>query len=120
MPRLIVNAVPAETVSIDSIGDIAMYVSVSRADNGKPVTGLSEKNFQVGTLGLDLRIATCAEIKYASNESSGCYELDVAQADASPWSKGEYYQFVVQARVFKGKALTGCGQAAVNVQSLGT
>ena len=120
MPRLIVNAVSAETVNVDSVGAIAMWVSVSRADNGKPITGLSEKNFRVGTAGIDLTIVTCAEVKYASNDLSGCYQLNVRQADASPWFKGEYYQFVVQARVFKGKALTSSGQTAVNIQSLGT
>jgi hypothetical protein len=50
MSRLIVNAVSGEFVSSDSIGEVALFVSVSRASNGKSVTGLTKDNFRILSL----------------------------------------------------------------------
>jgi hypothetical protein len=46
MARLVVSGVSAESAFLAS-SNSSLYVSVSRASNGKPVTGLSEKNFRV-------------------------------------------------------------------------
>src|SRR5215475_718343 len=46
MARLILSAVSAEIVSGATGGAANLYVSVSQATNGKPVTGLTETNFR--------------------------------------------------------------------------
>ena len=121
MPRLIVNAVSAEMVSIDSVGDINIYVSVSRADNGKPVTGLTKDNFRITSPGFDLMVKSSGESNFSPGEPSGCYSLDIAQTPGpSSWIKGEYFHFGVEARVFKRKTVVSRGQTVVNIQSLGT
>jgi len=122
MARFVVHAVSAESVNSDSVGDLLIYVSVSRADNGKPVTGLTKDNFRSTGSGLTLSIVTSLESKWgpAGTELAGCYELSVRNMDASAWIKGEYYSLGVQVRTFNRKKVVGCGQTVVNVQSLGT
>jgi hypothetical protein len=47
MARLIVEARTAEWTSGDVVYTLLLGVSVSRADNGSPVTGLKDKNFRI-------------------------------------------------------------------------
>jgi hypothetical protein len=128
MSRLIVSAVAAESTSADVVGDVLIYVSVSRADDGKPVTGLSIGNFRLASsigLVIDTVITLCTESKWepGDSEAAGCYELWISRTDKpdqiQKWGKGEYYQFGVQARTFQGKSPVDFGQTVVNVQSLG-
>src|SRR5215469_8670282 len=98
MSRLIVKAVSAEsTVSASSDG--SLYVSVSRATNGKPVTGLSEKNFRATVEGEDLIINAFGESLWShpGGETTGCYSLGIAFADTTEkWTKGEHYALGLQ------------------------
>lgn len=129
MARLIVNAVAAEVVGSDVVGDVVIYVSVSRADDGSPVTGLTKDNFRLASsvgFAIDTVVSQVNESKWEpeDKEPSGCYELWIARTDKAnlvqKWSKGEYYQFGVQVRTFKITSVVDCGQTVVNVQSLGT
>jgi len=125
MSRLIVEAVSAESTTSDSIGEVVIFVSVARASNGKPVTGLTKDNFRLVGRGLDIDVDSCGESKWRSSgsEFSGCYMLLVSQAvKPSVWIKGDFFQFGVQVRTFKGKKKTvvDCGQTAIDLESLGT
>jgi len=129
MGRFIVDAVAAETAGSDVVGDVLIYVSVSNADDGKPVTGLTADNFRLSSsigLAIDTKITLCTESKWepADIDPSGCYELWITRTDKpnqiQKWGKGEYYQFGVQARTFQGKLPVSFGQTVVDVQSLGT
>ena len=119
MARLIVSLASAELVGGDTLNAVELFVSVSRATNGKPVTGLTEKNFRV-VLGDDVRVG-CSENRWQPDrtELSGCYNLSLNHTSASPFLKGEFYQIGVQVRTFKGKKAVDFGQAAISVQSLG-
>jgi hypothetical protein len=122
MPRLIVNAVSGEFVGADSVGEVELFVSVSRASDGKSVTGLTKDNFRILAFGFDLTIDTATESKWSSStDSSGCYRLAIRQTDLpSKWIKGEFFQFGLQARTLKGKTVVDVGQTVIDLESLGT
>src|SRR5262249_11697536 len=121
MSRLVVNAVSGEFVSVDSIGEVELFVSVSRASNGKSVTGLTKDNFRIRAFGPDVTINRATESKWqSSGELSGCYSLAIRQTDGTKWIKGEFTQFGLQARTFKGKRVVDLGQTVIDLESLGT
>jgi len=120
MPRLIVTLASGESATGDTLNELSLFASVSRATNGKPVAGLTSANFRVAALD-DLTISA-GELKWqpGNTESSGCYSLSIAHTPSSPFIKGEFYQIGVQVRTFKGKKAVDFGQAVISVQSLGT
>lgn len=123
MARLIVNAVSAESAGSNIAGEVQLYVSVSRADDGKPVTGLTKDNFRLASsvgLAIDTTIASCSESNWepADNEPSGCYQLGIKRSDSQKWGQGLTYQFGVQARTLNGKVVVDCGQTAADLKVL--
>ncbi len=132
MSRLIVEAVSKEVKSIDVVWHIEIYVSVSLADTGKPVTGLSKSNFRVCSftgkiLEMNLHGAYESEWETQDTEPAGCYAISITRkqekegSSLEKWTKGEFYAFGIQARVRDKKTKkTNMGQTVVNVESLGT
>lgn len=141
MARLIVSAVSNESHSVDVVGRLLVFVSVSRASDGQPVTGLGLDNFRIASsLGsvLDPRLALVSEVEWepASQEPSGCYRLSIERGRlaageselSGAWLKGESYAFGIQVRVFETHLIDGqsvevpvdWGQVVLRVSSLGT
>ena len=120
MARLIVSISSGEEIASDTLNALELFVSVSRATNGKPVTGLTKDNFNVASY--EDVVFSCAELKWqpGNTEPSGCYAFQLSHAPSSPFFKGEYYSIGIQARTFKGKKAVDFGQAIITVQSLGT
>jgi hypothetical protein len=124
MARLIVEAVPAEKKS-GLVGALEVYVSVSGADDGQPVTGLSQSNFRIAyTLGSihNPAILPVSEANWEpdDNEPSGCYRLQITPHSTDPeWGTGERYAFGIQARVFRNRRVIHFGQTVVSIESLG-
>ncbi len=125
MARLLVSAVTRESTG-DTWHRLLIYVSVSRADDGTPVTGLTKENFRITSnisIVVDPTVMAAHETKWEPGdaEPSGCYSVDIGRPDG--WGKGQTYTFGVQVRTFKGKtARAGVldqGQTAVSVVSTG-
>src|SRR4030095_11863169 len=109
MARLIVNAVSNETRSSDLVNHLVLYVSVSHAKDGKPVTGLTDANFRVAS-SVGSVIQAVVQSAYEGRwepddqEPAGCYRLSVFRDPTSPfgsWRQGEFYAFGVQVRPFR-------------------
>lgn len=126
MARLIVEAVSNETVGGDLVWHLQLYVSVSRADDGRPVTGLTLSNFRICSsvgLVLDPKLSLGSESRWEPGDSelSGCYRLSINRnAGGDKWAKGEYYAFGLQVIVNEGNVPTHFGQTVVSVLSQGT
>jgi hypothetical protein len=135
MARLIVNAVSNETRSSDLVNHLVLYVSVSHAKDGKPVTGLSDANFRVAS-SVGSVIQAVVQGAYEGRwepddqEPAGCYRLSVFRDPTSPfgsWRQGEFYAFGVQVRTFrevgkgrrKHRVPADHGQTVVAVESFG-
>lgn len=126
MGRLIIEAVSDESQSVDVIGDLLVYVAVSRADDGQPVTGLGKQSFRItssiGTV-IDPVITLVSESRWESPdaEPSGCYEVWIGRGGSGHWARGDFYAFGVQVRVFDGDGVAvDHGQTVVSILSLGT
>lgn len=126
MARLVVAAVNAEWTSGDIFDIVLIAVSVSRADDGTPVTGLTRDNFRVAsTVGtaLDATVHQVDERKWEPDdaEPSGCYSLMIRlQGGHTP---GARYVYGVQARTFAEGAppdVTDEGQTIIELISAGT
>jgi hypothetical protein len=103
MARLIVEAVNAEWTSGDIFDIVLIAVSVSRADDGTPVTGLTRDNFRVAsTIGtaLDATVHQVDERRWEPDdaEPAGCYSLMVRLQGG--YTPGTRYVYGVQARTF--------------------
>lgn len=141
MGRLIVSAVSNESHSVDVVGRLLVFVSVSRAADGQPVLGLSHENFRVVSaagLIVDSQPALVSEVEWeaGSGEFSGFYRLSIVpsrssgeESDPAPsWVPGENYAFGIQVRVFEAHEIDGqtvqipvdFGQVVLQVTSLGT
>jgi len=136
MTRLIVEAVANEARSVDVVGDILVYVSVSNADTGEPVTGLLKENFRICSsigLAIDPVVSLVSESKWEPDDvdSAGCYSLWIYRGQGDKWTKGEFYAFGIQASWFEKKkvkkngkthteAILHQGQTVVSVESRGT
>jgi hypothetical protein len=129
MSRLIVEAVSSETRFVDLRSRLELFVSVSRAADGSPVTGLETGDFRfcspAGTVyGLTLEGGREATWE-GTSEAAGCYSLSVAfkgEAGRSPvreWVEGEFYPFGIQVRFKDSAGALHAGQTVVRVQSLG-
>ncbi len=140
MALLIVSAVSNESATVDVLGRLLVFVSVSRGSDGAPVTGLGRDNFRIASsLGgvMDPKPVLVSEVEWepGTGEPSGCYRLAIergASAVDAPgqqglWIKGESYAFGVQVRVFETHQIDGrpvqvpvdLGQVALRVKSLG-
>lgn len=130
MTRLIVEAVSGETKFVDLRSRLELFVSVARAADGSPVTGLKAQDFRfcspAGTVyGLTLEGGREATWEGAENEGTGCYSLSIAfkpesgRTPAREWIEGEFYPFGVQVRYRDSSGATHLGQTVVRIQSLG-
>ncbi|MES1240427.1 MAG: hypothetical protein ABUT39_02305 [Acidobacteriota bacterium] len=126
MARLIVEAASDEG-GVDEVHEIMLLVSVSRADTGEPVTGLTAENFRVTSSawgGMDYYHAVIKETKWDKDdiELSGCYLLSVKpyNPNLGKYIKGEHYSFGVQVRTFRGDVASDFGQTVIGLESLGT
>lgn len=140
MARLIVEAVTDEKHDM-KLGFLKLIVSVSRADDGKPVTGLTKTNFRITNLGIEPTATPdvvgsdytvlVGERKWdpGDNESSGVYDMSVSIdfgkfLIAGEFMPGENFSFGIQARTFAAKpgtfisAPVDFGQTVVMVTSL--
>lgn len=129
MTRLIVEAVSGETRFVDLRSRLELFVSVSHARNGAPVTGLRTQDFRfcspAGTVfGLTLERGPEAQWE-GTSEPAGCYSLSVAfkpeggRRPAREWVEGEFYPFGIQVRYQDSAGVVHLGQTVVRVQSLG-
>jgi hypothetical protein len=140
MARLLVEARTAEWTSGDVVRELLVGVSVSRADDGTPVTGLGAENFRVAAqFGnfADFAIDQVSEWEWEPGdvEQAGCYQLsigwrpfaDILLSGPSPPSgeklvKGWRYVFGIQARSFdnhRPRRVVDQGQTIVEVISMG-
>jgi hypothetical protein len=143
MARLLVEARTAEWTSGDIPRELQVGVSVSRANDGSPVTGLGAGNFRVAAqFGrvADFAIDQVSEWKWEPDdvELAGCYELLIGwqpYADlvfrggtgsrppsGFPLARGWRYAFGLQARTFDKHdppRVVEAGQTIVEVISLG-
>jgi hypothetical protein len=120
MARLIVQAISGEMFGVLGASELHMHVSVSRASNGKAVTGLTKDNFRVASV-YDVVISNFGEDKWQpeNSELSGCYRLSLSQTPPpSNWTKSEFFVFGLQVRTFKAKKAVDFGQTAIAVQKL--
>ncbi|MFZ4507744.1 MAG: hypothetical protein ACOYON_08640 [Fimbriimonas sp.] len=124
MARLIVEAVSGETTGSDVVYTLVAYVSVSRADTGESVTGLTKANFRIcSSIGLvmDPKVIQAYERKWEpeDNELSGVYAIHILRDLGTPfgdnWTKGQNYGFGIQVR--NGEDI---GQTVISLESLGT
>ncbi len=123
MARLLVEARTAEwTSGADAPRELLVGVSVSRANNGAPVTGLGVENFrlaaQLGGPG-DFAIDQVTEWNWepGDTEPAGCYQLSIGwnpladavvllnqphnpPASGWPFFRGWRYVLGIQARTF--------------------
>jgi hypothetical protein len=129
MPRLIVEAVSGESNFTDILFHLELFVSVSDANTGIPVSGLRPEHFRlcspVGKL-YDMNISTQSEANWnlVENEGSGCYSFGIAIAKDSgkqklEWIEGEYYPFGIQVCFTDDRNELYMGQTVVRIQSLG-
>lgn len=138
MARLLLNAVSRESRGGDLVRGLELLVSVSRADTGAAVTGLTRSAFRIcNYIGQmwDFRLSDPSELEWepGDTEPSGCYALSVYQRDEreenfSEWTKHQYYAFGIGVRWIEsgGRTPGGVeygqlhqGQTVVRVQSLG-
>ncbi len=148
MARLLVEACTAEATSgvADVPREVLVGVSVSRADDGTPVTGLAVENFRVAAqLGAlygdapDFAVDQVTEWQWEPGdvEKSGCYELQIGweplriqfigqpPPPPSGWPFPAGWRFVlgIQVRTFDSRTpprVVDQGQTIVELTSTGT
>lgn len=145
MARLLVEARTAEWTSGDALLELLVGVSVSRADDGTPVSGLGAENFRLAAQGgdvSDFAIDQVSEWKWEPSdlEPAGCYQLSIGwnffadgirlrippptppPASGDKLIKGWRYVFGIQARTFdddKPPRVVDQGQTIVEMISVG-
>ena len=131
MTRLIVDAVSQESKSVHDDGfALLLFVSVSRADTGAPVNGLSKDHFRVcSPLGavFEMNLLGGHELEWEPSdiEAAGCYSLRIVRkwahtGELSEWNKLDYYCFGLQVQVPDPDShVAHMGQTAVRIESLG-
>jgi hypothetical protein len=127
MPRLRVEAVTREWTSGDAPWTLLLAVSVSRADDGSPVTGLEAMNFRVAsTIGpvQDFKISAVYEGNWepGDTEPAGVYSVDVIMLPVEEFMKGNRYVFGIQVRTFdsgRPPNVVDQGQTIIELISLG-
>lgn len=128
MSRLILQAVSGESKFTDVIFHLELFMSVSYADTGMPVSGLTAKHVRLcspqGKL-FDAHIAACNETTWdRGGENAGCYTVSVSITKDGgkqmlEWLEGEYYPFGIQVRFTDSQSQTHFGQTVTRIQSLG-
>ena len=129
MARLIVDAVAQESKSIhDDSFVLLLFASVSHADTGAPVNGLSAEHFRVcSPLGavFEMNILGSQEVDWepADTDAAGCYSLRIARkwahtGELSEWNKLEASCFGLQVRVSDEDGTVHMGQTALRQDSL--
>jgi hypothetical protein len=135
MARLVVNAVTGEFGSGGELGeaDIAFTVnvgvSVSRHDDGAPVTGLTTVNFRIADLTtwgsiFDPVPSLMEEAKWEPGDvtASGCCYLHIKNMGGEKFNRGQRYVFGIQVRTFKRQdpnSVVDQGQTIVELISTG-
>ena len=127
MARLLIEARTAEWTSGDVAYTLLIGVSVSRADDGTSVTGLTKENFRVAShIGLvkDFKVGAVYEWNWEPNDvqAAGCYQVEVIMTPAEEFSKGARYVFGIQVRtlgVGKPPKVIDTGQTMVELISVG-
>src|SRR5262245_16942720 len=108
MSRLVIEAVSSESKFTDVVFQLELFVSVSDAVTGGPISGLGPDHFRVcapsGKI-FDTVISGCEEAAWgrSSGEPSGCYVLSIGISkegtqEKVEWTEGEFYPFGVQVR----------------------
>jgi hypothetical protein len=103
MARLLVEAVSSEGGFLDDPWAVGVGVSVSRADDGTPVTGLTKENFRVAsTEGWVDWAEYVNEMKWEPTdaEPSGCYGVGIYKKPPQGLTLGNRYVFGIQVRTF--------------------
>jgi len=129
MARLIIEAVSGESKFSDIMFHLELFVSVSDAKTGIPVSGLRPEHFRlsspVGKL-FDMTISSQTEAAWdgVQNDGAGCYSLGVSISKDGgkqklEWIEGEFYPFGIQVRFTDDQNELYMGQTVVRVQSLG-
>jgi hypothetical protein len=129
MSRLIVAAVSGESKFTDIVFHLELFVSVSDAQSGAPISGLMPDHFRLCSPSgkvFDTTIAACNEADWPQShgEHSGCYALGITipRGDGKQkveWVEGEFYPFGIQVRYTDEHNEVHAGQTVVRVQSLG-
>jgi hypothetical protein len=113
MARLLVEAVSSEGGFLDDPWAVGVGVSVSRADDGTPVTGLTKENFRVAsTEGWVDWAEYVNEMKWEPTdaEPSGCYGVGIYKKPPQGLTLGNRYVFGIQVRTFSQQKGTGTGK----------
>ena len=129
MSRLVIEAVSGESKFTDIMFHLELFISVSDAATGMPVSGLRPEHFRlcshVGKI-FDMSISAIAEALWdrATGEGAGCYSLGISISKDSgrhklEWIEGEFYPFGLQVRFRDEQNHVHIGQTVVRVQSLG-
>jgi hypothetical protein len=129
MSRLIVAAVSGESKFIDIVCRLELFVSVSDADTGAPISGLLPDHFRLcspsGKL-YDAVISAGVEAAWdrTNADGAGCYSLSISISKDGgkgklEWLEGEHYAFGIQVRFTDEHNKIHLGQTVVRVQSLG-
>ena len=107
MARLIVEACSCEPILGHGPGTVFVGVSVSRADDGKGVTGLKAENFRVSAphelTGFfePYKVGEVHEWKWEpSDVEVGCYIVHINKVSGFDLREAEHYVFGIQARTF--------------------
>ena len=127
MARLNVEACSAEWTAGDVVYTLLVGVSVSRADDGAPVTGLKTENFRVASQlgnGEDFKVGAVYEWQWepVDVEPAGCYQVKIIMTPTAKFSQGARYTFGLQARTFgKGRSpqIIDQGQTIFELISMG-
>ncbi len=129
MSRLIVEAVSGESKFTDIVFHLELFVSVSDANSGAPISGLLPDHFRLCSPSgkvFDTSISAGVEAAWSRSggEQSGCYALGITIAKDGgkqnlEWMEGEYYPFGIQVRYTDDHNEVHAGQTVVRVQSLG-
>jgi hypothetical protein len=108
---------------------LELFVSVSDANTGAPISHLLPNHFKLctptGKL-FDTAIAAGTEASWGhrNDQPSGCYSLGISiskdgDKQKLEWIEGEYYSFGIQVCFTDEHNETHVGQTVVRVQSLG-
>jgi hypothetical protein len=128
MSRLIVEAVSGESKFTDIVFNLELFVTVSDAVAGAPISGLQADHFRLCTPSgkvFDTAISSVSEALWSkSQEHAGCYALGITIAKDTgkqklEWIEGEFYPFGIQVRYTDEQNEVHAGQTVVRVQSLG-
>jgi len=128
MSRLVVEAVSGESKFTDIVFNLELFVSVSDANTGAPISGLQPDHFRLCSPSgkvFDTAISAGVETLWArSGEHSGCYELAITISKDGgmqkvEWMEGEFYPFGIQVRFTDEHNEVHAGQTVVRIQSLG-